>query len=497
MKRNLKIFIILIVALALLAGCQKGETSAEGPRENASNAIEANADNKKNEVREDSKKTSSKGKEDLKPVKGAIIGSMSSYVEDREVWNDFIDEKSKGSAKRDEFGLHLPRILLDSRDAKKANQEIDEIADNLRKIYQSGKGKMEEDETGIYSSFSVYQDDHVLSLMIEIYDTLYDDPPGYFAYNFSLPDGKFIDDYELMKNFGVEKDEILGIIEDSLREEQDWTTMNYNNDVLDYTFIYNQNNSTGLIFKEVWDNFKSNENKIYIDEVGKAHFLFSQYPIVNMVPCPVTLELKADSFNRDPISAEYLKMARKLGIDPKDENHKAFIIHLGAAFDEESLSATLEKLSAWTTIFLNFDDPNMLVSMKQSEGGDMPYLNGEECYLVIPKYRNASVSLKELEISQDGKLKEVPNELLDFNACAGTTFVCQNISDIAPNGKITIRYRDDVIEFSPSISLKDGSLMLPEGVTDAEDILDWKSLAQENIYSPRMFEIMKSIIGKG
>lgn len=497
MKRNFKIFIILIVALALLAGCQKGETSAEGPRENASNAIEANADNKKNEVREDSKKTSSKGKEDLKPVKGAIIGSMSSYVEDREVWNDFIDEKSKGSAKRDEFGLHLPRILLDSRDAKKANQEIDEIADNLRKIYQSGKGKMEEDETGIYSSFSVYQDDHVLSLMIEIYDTLYDDPPGYFAYNFSLPDGKFIDDYELMKNFGVEKDEILGIIEDSLREEQDWTTMNYNNDVLDYTFIYNQNNSTGLIFKEVWDNFESNENKIYIDEVGKAHFLLSQYPIVNMVPCPVTLELKADRFNRNPISAEYLKMARKLGIDPKDKNHKAFIIHLGSAFDEESLSATLEKLSAWTTIFLNFDDPNMLVSMKQSEGGDMPYLNGEECYLVIPKYRNASVSLKELEISQDGKLKEVANELLDFNACAGTTFVCQNISDIAPNGKITIRYRDDVIEFSPSISLKDGSLILPEGVTDSEEILDWKSLAQENIYSPRMFEIMKSIIGKG
>lgn len=497
MKRNLKIFIIMIVALALLAGCQKGSTSAEGPRENASNAIEANADNQKNEEGEDSKKTSSKGQEDLKPVKGAIIGSMSSYVEDREIWNDFIDEKSKGSAKRDEFGLHLPRILLDSRDAKKANQEIDEIADNLRKIYQSGKGKMEEDETGIYSSFSVYQDDHVLSLMIEIYDTLYDDPPGYFAYNFSLPDGKFIDDYELMKNFGVEKDEILGIIEDSLREEQDWTTMNYNNDVLDYTFIYNQNNSTGLIFKEVWDNFESNENKIYIDEVGKAHFLLSQYPIVNMVPCPVTLELKADRFNRDPISAEYLKMARKLGIDPKDKNHKAFIIHLGSAFDEESLSATLEKLSAWTTIFLNFDDPNMLVSMKQSEGGDMPYLNGEECYLVIPKYRNASVSLKELEISQDGKLKEVANELLDFNACAGTTFVCQNISDIAPNGKISIRYRDDVIEFSPSISLKDGSLILPEGVTDAEDILDWKSLAQENIYSPRMFEIMKSIIGKG
>lgn len=497
MKRNFKIFIIMIVALALLAGCQKGSTSAEKPRENTSNTSEAKADNKKNEEGEDFKKTSSKGKEDLKHVKGAIIGSMSSYVEDREIWNDFIDEKSKESAKRDDFGLHLPRILLDSKDAKKANQEIDEIADNLRKIYQSNKGKMEEDETGIYSSFSVYQDDHVLSLMIEVSDIWMDDPPSYFAYNFSLPDGKFIDDYELMKNFGVEKDEILGMVEDSLREEQDLITNIYHNDALDYTFIYNQNNSTGLIFNEVWDNFESNENQIYIDEVGKANFLLSQYPIVNMVPCPVTLELKANSFNRDPISAEYLRMARKLGIDPKDENHKAFIIHLGAAFDEESLSATLEKLNAWTTIFLNYEDPNMLVSMKQSEGGDMPYLNGEECYLIIPKYRNASVSLKELEISQDGKLKEVANELLDFNACAGTTFVCQNISDIAPNGKITIRYRDDVIEFSPSISLKDGSLMLPKGVTDAEDILDWKSLVQKNIYSPTMFEIMESIIGKG
>ena len=497
MKRNFKNFFIMILVLALLAGCQKGKTSAEGSKENTNNTSEAKADNKKNSSGEDYKKTSSKGKEDLKPVKGAIIGSMSSYVEDREIWNDFIDEKRIGSAKRDEFGLHLPRILLDSKDAKKANQEIDEIAENLKDFYQSVKGKIEEDDTCIYSSFSVYQDDHVLSLMIEIYDTWMDGTPSYFAYNFSLPDGKFIDEYELMKNFGVEKDEILGMIEDGLREEQDFTTKVYHNDVLDYHFIYNPSNATGVILKELWDNFESKKNQIYIDEVGKPNFLLRQYPIVNKVSCPITLELKANSFNRDPISYEYLRMARSLGIDPKDKNHKAFIIRLGAAFDEESLRATLEKLSAWTNIFLNHEDPGMLVSIKLSQGGDMPYLNGEECYLIIPKYRNASVSLEELEISQDGKLKEVENELLDFNACAGTTFVCQNISDIAPNGKITIRYRDDVIEFSPSISLKDGSLMLPEGVTDAEDILDWKNLVQKNIYSSTMFEIMKSIIGKG
>ena len=73
----------------------------------------------------------------------------------------------------------------------------------------------------------------------------------------------------------------------------------------------------------------------------------------------------------------------------------------------------------------------------------------------------------------------------------------QNISDIAPNGKIIIRYRDDSFEFSPSISLKDGSLMLPEEVKDGEDVLDWDSLITKDTYSQTMFERIMSIMGKG
>lgn len=73
----------------------------------------------------------------------------------------------------------------------------------------------------------------------------------------------------------------------------------------------------------------------------------------------------------------------------------------------------------------------------------------------------------------------------------------QNISDIAPNGKITIRYRDDAFEFSPSTSLKDGSLMLPDEIIDGEDVLDWDSLINEETYSQMMFERIMSIMGKG
>lgn len=212
---------------------------------------------------------------------------------------------------------------------------------------------------------------------------------------------------------------------------------------------------------------------------------------------PLVLKLKADKFENDLIADEYIRMARSLGIEPNDETNKAFVIYLGGCFDEESLKKAMSKLQTWTNVFKNSEAPNMLVAIKQSDGGDMPYLIGEECYLVIPKYKNASVSLKELEITEDGKLKEVDNPYLDNNACGGTTLVCQNISDIGPNGKITIRYRDDIIEFSPQLSLKDGSVVLPEGILNGEDILNWDEEVQEGYYSYIIFERIKYLMGVG
>ena len=52
-------------------------------------------------------------------------------------------------------------------------------------------------------------------------------------------------------------------------------------------------------------------------------------------------------------------------------------------------------------------------------------------------------------------------------------------------------------EFSPSISLKDGSMMLPDEVTDAEAILHWKDLVEKDGYSNMMFERSTPATGKG
>ena len=287
------------------------------------------------------------------------------------------------------------------------------------------------------------------------------------------------------------------MVENSLIYEQDLVTKIYCKDVTDLSYTSNPSNLTGLILNDLWDNYDLKSYHIFIDEVGRPNFVFVNFESADQGLSPLVLKLRADTFEEDLISDEYLRMARGLGIETNEETNKAFVIYLGGCFDEESLKKSMSKLQTWSNIFTDSEDPNMLVAIKQSEGGNMPYLIGEECYLVIPKYKNASVSLKELEITEDGKLKEVDNPYLDSNACSGTTLICQNISDISPNGKITIRYRDEVVEFSPQLSLKDGVVILPEGIINVEEILDWDKEVQDGYDSYIIFERIKYLMGVG
>ena len=515
-------FLILMLVLALIfaTSCKKDkpgeDTGLKDKKESAaedskdvedeedkeSKSEDKKSDDKKKtkKKKSDNKKSAkSKVKKDLTYVEGGEVGSVSSYVEDREFWKGFSDDRHIAHAKRINMGVHLPRILLDSADAQAANAEIDKMAEDLMRIYEDYKDGVEDFEIGIYASFSTYQDEDILSIKVMMFHSWGSEAPYYRAFNFSLPDGNFIDDGDLMEHFGVDEDEILTMVEDALMEECELMTAAYYGEVEDYTFIYDPTNYVGRVLNDIWDNFDSLDQQIYIDQAGRPQFIFTQYETVNMVACPLTRELKANTFAKDPISTVYLRMARQLGIDPYDDRYKAFIIYLGAAYDEASLEEVLKKLQPWSAIFMDYSDPPMLIAMDSDEY-DNVFINGQECYLIVPKYRNASVSFKELEIVDDGgkaKLAEVENHYMDETACAGPTFICQNMSEIAPNAKISIRYRDDVLEFSPSISQKDGSLVLPDQVIDAEGLLDWDSLIFEHGYSVTMYKIINSLIPKG
>lgn len=506
-KISKSIIIFMLLAALLLSSCQKTsdtkeisetkETSETNENKETKAKTEDNNDvDAVDETVDDSGKTISKVNEDIKYVKGAIYGSASSYVEDREIWTGFVDEKHIEAVSGEGPGMHLPRILLDTDDAKKANKDIDKIEKDIKGLYKRNKNEIADDEVGIYAAFSVYQDESVLSVMVECYDFWGSERASYYAYNFSLPDGKYITDEELMKHFGVEKNEILGLIESSLKDEYEFENKISYMDVRDSSILNTPRSYTGIVLNCLWDSYDPDAQQIYIDEVGEPNYIFNKEEF-DGVQGPAVLKLKSNKFSENPISPEYIKMARKLGIDPSDDSYEALIINLGAAFDEESLKKTLQKLYPWQTEFNKFDNPSMLLAVKYDDQNQNPYLNGQECYLVVPRYKYASVALKELEIADGGKLKEVDNIYMDYIATSGPTFVLQNISEIAPNVKIVIRYRDDVIEFSPTISLKDGSVILPDEVYDAEDLLDWKNLIGEDAYSINLFEILNSMMPKG
>ena len=503
MKKIYKsIIIFMLLAVLLLSGCQKtSDTKETSDTKDTSDTKEENketsakTEDKKDDDADDSGKTISKTKEALKYVKGAIYGSASSYVEDREIWTGFVDEKHIEFVSGDGPGMHLPRILLDSDDAKKANKDIDKIEKEIKGLYNRCKKEITDEEVGIYAAFSVYQDESVLSLMALCYNFWESKNTSYYVYNFSLPDGKYITDAELMKHFGVEKDEILGLIESSLKDEHELEHKLYYMNVFDSSILNAPRSYTGVALNNLWDSYDPDAHHIYIDEVGEPHYIFKKVEFDS--PLIADLKLKSNKLSENPISPEYIKMARKLGIDPEDDKYKALIINLGATFDEDSLKKTLQKLDPWENDFNNFEDPSMLLTVKYDDQDENPYLNGQECYLVVPKYKYASVALKELEISGGGKLKEKDNDYMDYIATAGPTFVLQNISEIAPNAKIVIKYRDDIFEFSPTISLDDGSMILPDEIYDAEDVLDWKNLIGEDAYSINFFEILKSMMPKG
>ena len=499
MKRKFKILIVfMLMSALLLSSCQKSNdvASETGAEKNAKTEDKKDDDAKTEDKKDDdSGKTISKTKEALKYVKGAIYGSASSYVEDREIWTGFVDEKHIEFVSGDGPGMHLPRILLDSDDAKKANKDIDKIEKEIKGLYNRCKKEITDEEVGIYAAFSVYQDESVLSLMALCYNFWESKNTSYYVYNFSLPDGKYITDAELMKHFGVEKDEILGLIESSLKDEHELEHKLYYMNVFDSSILNAPRSYTGVALNNLWDSYDPDAHHIYIDEVGEPHYIFKKVEFDS--PLIADLKLKSNKLSENPISPEYIKMARKLGIDLEDDKYKALIINLGATFDEDSLKKTLQKLDPWENDFNNFEDPSMLLTVKYDDQDENPYLNGQECYLVVPKYKYASVALKELEISGGGKLKEKDNDYMDYIATAGPTFVLQNISEIAPNAKIVIKYRDDIFEFSPTISLDDGSMILPDEIYDAEDVLDWKNLIGEDAYSINFFEILKSMMPKG
>lgn len=79
---------------------------------------------------------------------------------------------------------------------------------------------------------------------------------------------------------------------------------------------------------------------------------------------------------------------------------------------------------------------------------------GEELYVIYPLLNNSKINIYKAEL--DGESNLVKKDLI---VSTNKPFILNcNISDIIPNTILEIEYNNKKYEYSPSISLKDGSI---------------------------------------
>lgn len=96
------------------------------------------------------------------------------------------------------------------------------------------------------------------------------------------------------------------------------------------------------------------------------------------------------------------------------------------------------------------------------DDGELPvhYLSGGDFYLVIPRYDGMALALSrsDIETLQSTLIYEDPD-------CRPFLLQC-NASDIFADAVIRLTYQDESVEFSPFLSLKDGSVDIGAGGLD-------------------------------
>lgn len=399
-------------------------------------------------------------------VPGATPGSSNSnFVANREIWTEIAGMEDM-TAETSE--IHVPVILLESDGAEAANAEIEEI---IQDIINTSEEEPEYFELNVRSSFSVFQNNEILSVSLTYSNFFIERAPTLRTFNFRLSDGKRLNDAAMAKLYGIES-VLLGAMEESIARKYA---------IFDaYDLVYKQldpENHIPFIFPEgqtledLWYDFNPNGNRLFINEAGELSFNVLAGEYYDWV-LPIEMQLP---YQDKRLTPAFVKMCRDLGLDPNDDAIDGLIVYLGGMYDAESVEMTLRRLAPLINLYNNDDDPQMLLRrMHYSDDDYHGALAGEETYLFVPKWKYSSIGLNTLALDEQAKLVVVPNDFNDREKATGPVLICINQSDIYQDAEICVRYRDEEIIFTPYISSMDGSVVIPDNIYNAEELLDSK-----------------------
>lgn len=446
---------------------------------------------------------------------GPMGGSVSTpLVEERficEHWPNWRELNKEGG-----FSVNLmsvPRLLLDSPDGRAADRELDDVE---ARIIDWGEKALKEGWSSIgFSNYSVYQDEELLSVRFYLASYNAGFAEYVYCYNFSLPEGRRLTDEELAARFGVTDN--LDTLKLEAMERRVSERLKQSSMSMDPSYNY---------FTETYRFFQSGNtmsHSLYLDRTGRLCFNY-----VEAVPAGSGAMLSTAPLAVDPrqpvkkLNPYFVKLMKKAGLDPEDESVQAVCTFVGAVWDEPTLQQALGQADAILPGEFLTDHAGFLPRLEYTEDG-MSRLSGSEMYLVVPRYKYSIVTLEPLMLTDGGELLPEDQEPYAYvYTASGAAIVLQNQSEIFPNANIlisdpvqapydglslaereeaafepgrpeqSIRY---ILSFAPSISGKDGSLVLPDEVLDGTGLLPEPK--EYPTYDQDLFDQIMSCLPKG
>lgn len=394
------------------------------------------------------------------------------------------DEKGEAIEKEVEVNFdhcNIPYINLDSKGAKKINYKILEYTKQyIFSDYEYAKGESIAYEPRAYYEYEIT--DKYISIKSEYSIGMFEMPDDVKTYILDLETGEELNLEKAIAISGI-SEKFLGLVEGKIVEFYD--------DMLRYYEEFDENvsfsNFQGESLYNFWQEYyKGNLNFYLSGENELSLFLNLTVPMGGGI---FQEEFKF-STEDNPLDEEINPIYEYLA--KEDYN----LYEGGVAFLGYNNYNTIETITSKAEgIIYNLGNQERFeLSYFYQNLDDGSYiLDGDEFYLLAAKYKNSIIKIYPPIYDENGEI-EFDNDLAIIYGPNCISFC--NFSDIRPNTKVEYIYRDETIEFTPSLSLMDSSYINQiDGIIDLGDAyreLEERDLFLELTYSiPYMWELFK------
>ncbi|MDO5734125.1 MAG: hypothetical protein Q4P08_03205 [Eubacteriales bacterium] len=416
----------------------------------------------------------------LAPVEAKNKGnsaSFGSFKTDKVKDLDFLDyvENTELEGAFSEFyraeDIHLPYFELKGAGAEFANYEIDLLAKEIARTFDDEE-TVESFRQYFNVNYSVYENEDVLSLMINL-DIIDGSPYNKIVvYNLDLDSGDLMSDEDFLEYLDLDES-FPSVIEKNIIKDYQMTVLNYG--LADDVEPLNITSSLiGECFDSLWADYADTDKlrsvNLFLDSSGRPFFSYEQF-----IPAGAGFYLKAlplDNYKglkEDELNPFFVKVANEFGLDIEDDEIYAMIADLGTM--DFSDSKFTDPLYALYKGMDNYIGPDILSEREWSDDEGKSLVTGTQAILIIPRYAHATINLVQ---DYDGYFSAN-----DFDHGMEDVLV---ILPKKNKDKIHVgyRYRDSEMNFLPKY--KNGKLIAPEGFLDITEELNQLEAPEDLFY---------------